>query len=232
VYAARVRRRFGLARLVLLLSPLACSKLDMTLEDPKREPFEVQVNAVSDPDTPLAGASILAGNRVVGVTADGGAAKLRIAGDEGDRIDLAIKCPVNFESPSKALTVSLRRFAPGSPVPQFEVRCPPAVRTVVVGIRAENGPSLPVVFLGRTVATTDVSGAAVFSVQVKPSEQVEVTVSTADPAAEMLRPQSPTLTFVSKDYDDFVILDVNFTKAKKQFSSAPINRPQRIPQPL
>jgi hypothetical protein len=233
---ARVHRQSGFARAALLCGSLsissACSKLDVGFDEPKRDPFEVQVTVVSDPGAPLPGASVLSGNRVVGTTGDAGTARLQVQGNEGDQVELTIKCPTNFESPNKPLLVSLRRFAPGSPPPQFGARCPPALRTLVVGVRAESGPNLPVMVLGRPVARTDSSGAALFSIQARPSEQVEVTVNTAEPGAEQLRPQSPTLTFVAKETDDFVVLEVNFTVAKKRVVEVPVNRPQRIPAPM
>jgi hypothetical protein len=202
--------------------------MEVTLDEPKPVPFEVQVSVVSDPGVPLAGAQILHGKKVVGTTAAAGTAKLNFGGNEGDQVDLSIACPADYESPTKPLTVSLRRFAAGSPPPQFEARCPPALRTMVVGLRAENGPNLPVTYLGRTVARTDASGAALFEVRVKPAEQVEITVSTAEPGAEMLRPQNPTLTFIAKDKDDYVVLDQNFTVLKRAVRYVPKN----VPQPL
>jgi hypothetical protein len=214
--------------LLCLVASAGCSKMGVELDEPKPVPFEVQVNVTSDPGVPLAEAQILHGTKVVGTTAPTGSTTLKFGGAEGDQIDLTIKCPADYESPSKPLTVSLRRFAPGSPPPKFETRCPPAVRTMVVGLRAENGPNLPVTYLGRTVARTDGSGAALFVVHVKPSEPVEITLSTSESGAEMLRPQNPTLTFVAKDKDDYVVLDQNFTVLKK---AAPVIH-RNIPTPI
>lgn len=224
--AVRVGRS-GLA-LLALLGAVGCSKMDVALDEPKPVPFEVQVSVVSNPGVALAGAQILHGAKVVGTTGTTGKAKLSFGGNEGDQVDIDVKCPADYESPGKPLTVSLRRFAAGSPPPQFEARCPPALRTMVIGLRAENGPNLPVTYLGRTVARTDASGAAMFEVRVKPAEQVQITVSTSEPGAEMLRPQNPTLTFVAKDKDDYVVLDQSFTVLKKAVKYVPKN----IPQPL
>ncbi len=210
----------------LALGP--CSKLDVGLDEPARVPFEVQVDVVSDPGVPFAGAELLSGTKVVGKTDDAGAAKVRFGGREGDQVDLTVKCPADFESPSAPVTIALRRLAQGSQPPRFEARCAPTLRTVVIGLRAENGPNLPVTYLGRAVARTDASGAAHFSARVKPSEQVEVTLNTSEKGAEQLRPQNPTLTFVAKDYDDFVLLEQTFTVEKKPVhyvAPKPSNRP-------
>ncbi len=220
----------ALALVALALTPAGCGKLDVGMDTPKEQPFEVQINVVSDPGVALAGAKIASGTKVVGKTDASGSAKVRFAGKEGDTVEVTVACPDDYESPREPLTIALRRLAAGSRPPQFETRCAPLLRTVVVGVRTENGPDLPLVYLGRTVARTDASGAALFVLRVKPSEQIEVTVSTADASAESLRPRSPTLTFVSHDYDDFVVLDQSFTVQKKtvQYRPRPDNRPKRL----
>ena len=212
------------------LALLACSKVDVGFDDPKQVPFEVQVRVTSDPGKALPGAQILAATKVVGKTDANGSARVRFGGKEGDQVDLTVKCPADYESPSSPLTVSLRRLAAGSRPPLFEARCPPTLRTVVVGLRSDNGVNLPVSVLGRTVARTDASGAAIFTLRVKPSEQVGVSLSTSEKGAEQLRPQNPTLTFVAKDKDDFVVLDQNFTIEKKVVHYKP--RPDNRPKPL
>src|SRR5207245_5797950 len=147
-------------------------------------------------------------------------------GREGEITELNVKCPADFESPDKPLSIALRRLAPGSHPPQFEVRCPPSVRTVVVGVRADNGVNLPIMYLGRPIARTDASGAAHLTLSVKPSEQIQLTLSTAEKGSEQLRPQSPTLTFVSSNHDDFVALDQKFTIEKKVSNYHPPPKPQ------
>ena len=217
MYPRGVGRIAGVVRRSLLLALLVasgCSKLDLGVDEPKMVPFEVQITVTSDPGQPLPGALILAGTKVVGKTDAAGAAKVRFGGKEGDQVELAVKCPADYSSPSSPLTIALRHLSAGSRPPQFEAHCPPTLRTVVVGVRADNGPNLPVNVLGRTVARTDASGAALFTMRLKPSEQVLVTLSTAEKGAEQLRPESPTLTFLSKDKDDFVLLEQIFTIQK------------------
>jgi hypothetical protein len=201
--------------LALVLALAACSKMSVTLDEPKPVPFEVQINVVSDPGVPLGDAQILHGTKLVGTTTPAGAATVRFGGAEGDQVDLVVKCPADYESPAKPLTVSLRRFAPGSLPPKFETRCPPALRSLVVGLRADNGPNLPVTYLGRTVARTDASGAALFVLRVKPADPIQITINTSEPGAEMLRPQNPNLTLVGGEKDDYIVLDQTFTVLHK-----------------
>lgn len=209
----------------------ACAKIDFGVDDGKPDPFEVQISVSSDPGQPLAGTELLSGSRVVGKTDAAGSAKVRFDGRDGEQIELTVRCPPDYESPAAPLTIPLRRLAKGSQQPRFEARCAPSLRTVVIGLRVEKGPNLPVIYLGRTVARTDASGAAVFTAKVKPAEQVEVMLSTAEKGAEQLRPQNPTLTFIAKDYDDFVVLDQSFTVEKKPVHyQAP--KPSHRPTPL
>jgi hypothetical protein len=221
--------RAALARGLLVVAlPVASACSTIAFEEPTQDPFEVQVNVTSDPGLGLPGAELLSGTRVVAKTDAAGTAKVRFAGKDGDQVEIAVRCPADYESPATPLLIALRRLAPGSQAPRFEARCSPTLRTVVVGLRVEKGPNLPVMYLGRTVARTDASGAALFSTKVKPSEQVAVTLSTAEKGAEQLRPQNPILTFVAKDYDDFVVLEQSFTIEKKPVHyqrPKPSNRP-------
>jgi hypothetical protein len=212
-----------------LLLLVGCDKLDFSFEEPKPVPFEIRVHVESDPGKPILGAQILAGTKIVGKTDASGFARLKFGGTEGDQVELGVKCPSDYDSPSKPLTIALRRLAQGSRPPQFDVRCAPIVRSVVVGVRADQGPNLPITVLGRTVARTDASGAAIFTMQVKPSEQVVVTLSTEEKGAERLRPQNPTLTFLTKDKDDFIVLDQPFKLEPKKYKPPP---PKNIPRPL
>ena len=243
MYSSRVRRFFrvqgalrfaasaALAASAGLIGSLGCSKIDVGIDEPKEIPFEVQLHVTSDPGKAVAGAQVLSGTKIVGKTDAAGASKVRFGGKEGDQVELTIKCPADFDSPPKPLAISLRRLAAGSRPPQFEARCAPTVRMVVVGVKADNGANLPVLYLGRPLGRTDASGAAIFTMKVKPAEQIELTVSTAEKGSEQLRPQSPTLTFVAPDKDDFVVLDQRFTIEKKPVVYRPRPKDNR-PTPL
>lgn len=226
--SARLLTSLGLGALAVALP--GCANFDLGGDAPKEQPFELKVTISSDPGVPLSGAQVLSGAKILGKTDASGTATVRLRGNEGETVEMTVKCPEDYESPREPLTVALRRLAPGSRPPQFEARCSPTLRTIVVGVRTERGPDLPVVYLGRTVARTDASGAALFVLRTKPAEQIEVTLSTAEKAAEYLRPKNPTLTFVAHDFDDFVVLDQSFTVEKKPVVYRP--RPDNRPRPL
>ena len=116
-----------------LIGASACSKLDVGVDDPKVVPFEVQITVTSDPGQPLPGAFIMAGTKIVGKTDANGGAKVRFGGKEGDQVELSVKCPAEYQSPTTPLNIALRHLSAGSRPPQFEAQCSPMLRTVVVG---------------------------------------------------------------------------------------------------
>ena len=50
------------------------------------------------------------------------------------------------------------------------------LRRVVVAVKAENGPNLPVMYLNHAITRTDPSGAARFVLDVAPGAQFKVTL--------------------------------------------------------
>jgi hypothetical protein len=86
--------------------------------------------------------------------------------------------------------------------------CEPALRNVVVAVRAENGADLPVKYLGREVARTDAAGAAHFLLRVEPGVQVEVGLDTHD--KRWLLPRDPVAHFLARSEDDVFVFDQPF----------------------
>jgi len=179
-------------------------------------PFEVVIKFSSAKDKPLKNALVLHEGKKIGVSGDDGAALLRLRGNEGETFLFSVQCPAEFESPKSPVTVVLRRVLEASRRSEYFVSCPPLTRTVVVAVRADNGPNLPVIHLGREVARTDESGAAHVMMQLRPNESFELRLDTNDKAAERLRPQNPVATFVVKQQDDIFAFDQKFTLEKKK----------------
>ena len=126
-------------------------------------------------------------------------------------------------------------MASPSSVPEYDVACPPLLREVVVAVRTENGPNLPVMYLGREITRTDESGAAHVLLSVAPSEPVEIVLDTNSLAGQRLHPKNPALSFVVPPHDDVVLFDQRFTvDADPKPRAAAALRPQgpiRIPTP-
>jgi hypothetical protein len=111
-------------------------------------------------------------------------------------------------------------------VPLYEVSCPPEVRTIVVAVRATQGPDLPVMYLGKEVARTDASGAAHVQLRLHPEERFELMLST-EGREQRLRPENPTAVFVAKDRDEILFFDQRFEveKPKRRAGARPGPKP-------
>ena len=214
-------------RLPLLFASLAIFASCKQLEEPPPPPFRVAVVVQSDKDVPLPGVIIRRGDKELGKTEPNGRAVLTFKGEEGDQIDVWVKCPEGFDSPSKPIAVALRRTNDPNKLPEYPVNCPPAERKVVVAVRSDNGPNLPVKYLGREWARTDASGAATFMLNGKPGDHMEFTLDTSEKANENLRPQNPTVSLVVDNKDNYYQLDQPFQvqRAKIVYTQRALPRP-------
>jgi hypothetical protein len=144
-------RCLALGALVMLTG---CGK--MSLDVPPPPPFKVAFAVEGDPGHPIAGALVLRNEKTVATTGPDGRAELTLNGADGETIGASIKCPDGHTSPSHPVSVRLARTADGK-APVFKIACPPTQRHVVVAVKAENGPNLPVLYLGRVITHTDAS---------------------------------------------------------------------------
>lgn len=208
---------------LLTLAASSCKNLD----PPPPPPFQIFIRIESDPGRPVAGATVTRNTKTLGTTGPDGRTMLTLTGAEGETVDVAVKCPDAFTSPQKLTTVRLTRFADKSKVPEYTVACPPMLRRVVVAVKAENGPNLPVVYLNKVITRTDVSGAAHFALEVAPNTQFQVTLDTAENGR--LKPVSPSKPFTVPSHDDILVFDQKFDVEKVRVFAAP--RPN-IPRAL
>jgi hypothetical protein len=217
-------RLFQAGLLVLAAAPLgACDKFDT----PPPPPFDLIVRVESDPGHAVPGANIVRNGKTLASTAPDGRAQVRLTGNEGDSVEVFVKCSDDFQSPAKPVLLALHRMTDKTKLPEYTAACPPSVRRVVVAVRAENGANLPVTYLGKAVGRTDASGAAHVLLAMRPGDQFELALDTTnDPR---LSPKSPNALFVVKPKDDIQAFDVKFTVAKpKVVYKAPPPRPIEI----
>lgn len=194
------------------LSLSACS----AIEPVPPPPLEILVHVTSDPGRPLKDAVVLFSGQKVSQSGEDGIARLKLTGRDGEAFDVTITCPEGYQSPAKPLPVLLKRLADPTRKPEYEVTCPPTTRTVVVAVRADGGPNLPVMYLGREVARTDGAGAAHVMLKLKPDESFDLVLGTAEKTAERLRPQNPFASFAVKDRDEVFVFDQRFEQEKKK----------------
>jgi hypothetical protein len=183
----------------------------------------------SDPDVPLAGAQLRMRGNLLATSDAGGVARFAVNGRDGEPFDVAVECPTGYRSPTLPTTVTLGRLVAADEVTEFDVRCTPAVRTVVVAVNGSKGRRLPVLLLGREIARTDASGVATVLLHPEPQEQLELTLDTSDKDSADLRPRSPTATFVAKNEDDVFLFDPHFSVAARK---APPPAPRVVHAPL
>jgi hypothetical protein len=188
-------------------------------DPPPTPPFQMFIRVEGDPGRPVPGATVSRDNKILGTTGADGRAILTLEGVEGLTVDVSIKCPDAFTSPTKPTTLRLTRFADKSKMPEYTVACPPMLRHVVVAVKAENGPNLPVVYLNKIVTRTDVSGAAHFALEVPPNTQFQVTLDTAENGK--LKPVSPSKPFSVPSHDDIVVFEQKFEVEKVRVFAAP-----------
>jgi hypothetical protein len=212
--------------LVLSFALSSCELFEEQASKTEAPTYPITVSVYGDARQPLAGVELFDQKTLLGKTAASGSVSLKLTGNEGSTVSLRVKCPATFKSPEKPVVVGLRLMSPGSPAPKFEAECVPLVRTVVVGLRAENGPNLNIVRLNQLVGRTDEHGVAHVRLLVSPGEQVALTLNTS--ASPLLRPQNPSLSFVAADRDEMLLLEHKFTVHKPVIHV----KPRNIPKPL
>lgn len=191
----------------LLLS--GCGRL--SLEPNTKLTFKILVRTTTPQGQPVKGAQILLENKVIGASHEDGATELKFIANEGESYDLSIQCPQGFQAPTKPIRVTLRKLADNKK-PEFAAACAPSNQVLIVAVRADGGPNLPVMYLNNEIGRTDESGAANVALRLAPNESFELTLNTTGPGAETLRPQNPTMTFAIKDRDDIASFEQKFTR--------------------
>lgn len=201
----------ALAVVAILMMTSGCGT--MSLDPPPPPPFKVAFAVEGDPGHPITGAVVARNDKAVATTGADGRAELTLQGADGETVDATVKCPEGHTSPPRPVSIRLARTGDGK-APVFKVACPPTQRHVVVAVKAENGPNLPVVYLGKVITHTDASGAAHFAIEAPPGGQFQVTLDTADD--KRLSPPSPSKPFTVGGADEIVVFDQKFEVEKKK----------------
>jgi hypothetical protein len=170
---------------------------------------KVTVRVESDPGIALADASVIGSGKALGKTDARGLSRVTLTGPLGARIPLQVRCPDGFRQPLDVISVILRAAEPDAPPPEYAVACPPALRSLVVSVRAQNGAGLPLKRLGKEIARTDEQGAAHALLKVAPGEDLTLSLDTSEHDA--LRPKNPTFKLTMPDHDEVTLFDQPFS---------------------
>jgi hypothetical protein len=184
----------------------------------------VDLRAQTETGVGVANADVFAGPKLVARTDRDGLARLFISGPEGETIYVRVDCPTGYRSPNEPLAVRRLGIAAATKAPEYDVVCHELRHTMVVAVRAEGGPDLPVIYLGKEVARTDRSGAAHVTVAADVHDRIELTLSTAGKDSEKIHPQNPTATFEMPDHDDIQVFARQFTRDVKKAPPRPAGR--------
>jgi len=201
-----------------LVSALGALTLTATLScqpPPPPPATSLAIRARAETGAALSNVEIFAGSALVARTDAEGRAHVNLTGADGLTFELKIKCPEGFRSPLEPLIVRRIVLAGPSNVPEYAVTCHATRHTLVVVVRADGRPGLPVVYLGKTIAQTDRSGVAHVMMDMDVRERVELTISTAGKENEKLHPQNPVQYFELADSDAIQFFDVTFSRDPK-----------------
>jgi hypothetical protein len=209
-----------LSRVLLALIALVSCAQEAAVDE-----YELSIRIESDPGRPLAGATLIGAGAFQTVSDVTGTVRMRVLGEQGQRLRFQIRCPYGHRSPEQPLELTLTRLGAEAPPPEYRVRCAPELRSVVIAVRAQHGPGLPVTYLGREVARTDRSGAAHVVMQLPPREPFELSLDTS--SEPRLKPQNPSQRLAPPDTDAVLLFDETFVvDAPPPRAGRP--RPERI----
>jgi hypothetical protein len=172
------------------------------------KPFGFLVRVTSEPEEPVPLATLFHEGVALGKTDAAGNFELEARGTDGESYLVEVRCPEQLHSPAKPLAILLRRLNEAQARPRYDVSCPPRTRKMVVAVRADRGPNIAVRRLGRELARTDSSGAALIALDVAPDEPVDLTLDTT--SSPWLKPKDPTQRFQIDDSDGLFTLNQAF----------------------
>jgi hypothetical protein len=202
---SKVGRLVVVAGLTLLFG---CSS-----KQPEPAPFTIELRALNGEGAPLAGVAFSLGKKTAGVTGTDGRVVQKVTGDEGSSLRVGVTCPASHDPPPELPVVRLTRTrsidARAAQALPVEVRCERRQSDIVVVVKAERGPRLPVLIDGKPVTTTDDDGLAhVLLRRARAEKTLQVSLDTGGRTA--LRPVSPGRTYELDGRDAVVLFEQAF----------------------
>jgi hypothetical protein len=175
-------------------------------------PFRVEVHVDGDEGLPLAGASVSVNGSSNGVTDPNGLSAYESLLPDGTALTFEVICPKDTVPvapfSAKVLRTEDRRAL------SYKVACKATSRSIVIAIRAENGPDLPVRYYDQVVGRTDRSGAAHLSLRVPVGDPFSIRLDTSE--NDKIKPKDPKAQFVADGRDDVKVFNVKFEVEKKK----------------
>lgn len=174
---------------------------------------KISIRASTTRGAPVTGAEVMMAGVVLARSDAAGAAKVDVGGSEGDTFELQVRCPSPLKSPAAPLVIRRLEIAGGDV--EHAVKCEETRRTLVVVVRAEGGPDLPILYLGKEIGRTDASGAAHVRLDTDIKDRVELILGTDGAQMAGAHPQNPSATFEPADHDEVKEMSVTFKRDAK-----------------
>jgi hypothetical protein len=190
---------------------------------------QAQIHVVGDGKKPIAGAQVFVNGELVMKTTPEGKANVKVHGTAGDKFQVAATCPEGFRPPTTDAQQDIY-VTPGivsGATPELVFRCESTVRRATIVVRAENGPNLPIRYLGREIGRTDPKGTGSVVLQAQQGDSFEIVVDTT--GAKKLHPQNPALTFRIGDADESFTFDQKFTVEKEKVVVRAVKKGPAVP---
>jgi hypothetical protein len=175
-------------------------------------PFLVEVRVDGDEGLPLAGVAVAVNASSNGVTDPNGLSVHESLLPDGSALTFEVTCPKDTV-PVASFSAKVLRTEDRRPL-SYKVACKANSRSIVVAIRAENGPDLPVRYLDQVVGRTDRSGAAHLSLRIPVGEPFSIRLDTSE--NDKIKPKDPKAQFVADGRDDVKLFNVKFDVEKKR----------------
>jgi hypothetical protein len=198
--------------------------------------YPITLRVVSD-DRPLPGAAIVIGGRELGATDAQGRFRMETIGVEGTAVEVTVRCPAGFRSPTQPLAVVLRSTVQLDQAQRGQgiettAQCPPTQRIAAVVVRVPGRPNLPIQYENREITRTDLQGVAHMIFRVGGGDTLRLRIDTHE--QPLLRPASPELVVHTNDTDNVYVSTQGFEEAAAPRAprprQAPVHvGPQRIP---
>ncbi len=181
--------------------------------------FGLELRALTEEGTPLAGVGLTAEGQPLGFTGRDGRLTHDFRGVEGRSVRVVVTCPEEFEQPEQPAPLRLTRTrAVGTQAAQpltLDVRCQKRLNDIAVVVHADRGDHLPVLVDGKPVATTDDEGIAhVLLRRPRGTSAVQLGLDTTSRRA--LKPVNPTRSYDLHGRDAIVLFEPSFVVSKPQ----------------
>ena len=182
---------------------------------PAPPPSVVFVRVLDEAKAPVDRAEIASASRIITTTNGEGRAEVSVTGREGATYLLDVRCPTGYRSPEAPLEV--RRLDNGSSSPpEYVTHCIRLRHKLVVNVKTAGvAGGLPILYLGKKLASTDGDGKARVVLEGEVLERVDLQLDTSAPAFAKIHPQSPTGAFEIQNRDDETTFEVKFTRDAK-----------------